>query len=248
MVIPESVPESIIAQTTFYLSGALPCPYLSGQVERKLFTHLDGDKAANAALNGLLTQAGFRRSHDVVYRPACPACQACIPVRVPVARFVPTRTQRRCERRNLSLRMTVEASVPTAEQFAVFQTYQQSRHAESDMAQMTEAAYRDMVSEGSSALQFLMLRDADHVLQGVLLTDRLPDGFSAIYSFFNPENPALGLGTFLVLQLIAAARAENLPYVYLGYWIEQSGKMAYKANFQPQERLTAQGWNLNVND
>lgn len=244
MLIPESVPESLIAQTTFYLSGSLPCPYLAGQVERKLFTHLDGDKVANAALNGLLTQAGFRRSHDVVYRPACPTCHACIPARVPVVRFVPTRTQRRCWQRNQSLRVTLEEPVPTAEQFALFQIYQQSRHAESDMAQMTEAAYRDMVREGSSALQFLMVRDADHVLQGVLLTDRLPDGFSAIYSFFNPANPALGLGTLLVLQLIAAARAENLPYVYLGYWIAQSDKMAYKANFQPQERLAEQGWTL----
>ncbi len=236
------IPDSIVQATAFYLSGLLPCPYLAGQVERKLFTRLHGDATEDGALNGLLTQAGFRRSHDVVYRPACPACQACVPVRVPVARFAPSRSQRRAHRRNQDLTATLEVPEPIAEHYVLFQRYQAARHAESDMVTMSEVAFRAMVSEGGATLQFLTLRNAAGDLQGVLLADRLPDGFSAVYSFYNPDDLTRGLGTFLVLQLIAAAQSLGLPHVYLGYWIAASPKMAYKALFQPQERLMESGW------
>lgn len=236
------IPEAIVQATTFYLSGLLPCPYLAGQMERKLFAKLSGDTAEDGALNGLLTQAGFRRSHDIVYRPACPACQACVPVRVPVARFTPRRSQQRTLRRNQDLTVALEAPEPTPAHFALFQRYQAARHAESDMVTMSEAAFRAMIAEGSATLQLLTLRDAAGALQGVLLADRLPDGFSAVYSFYNPDDLTRGLGTFLVLQLLAAAQSLGLPYVYLGYWIAASPKMAYKALFQPQEHLTPEGW------
>lgn len=236
------IPEAIVQATTFYLSGLLPCPYLAGQMERKLFAKLSGDVAEDGALNGMLTQAGFRRSHDVVYRPACPTCQACVPVRVPVARFAPSRSQRRARRRNQDFIATLETPEPTAAHYALFQRYQAARHAESDMVTMSEAAFCAMVKEGNATLQFLTLRDAAGALQGVLLADRLPDGFSAVYSFYSPDDLTRGLGTFLVLQLLAAAQALGLPYVYLGYWIAASPKMAYKALFQPQEHLTPEGW------
>lgn len=221
------LPEAIVQATTFYLSGLLPCPYLAGQMERKLFAKLDDTAGAAGVLNGLLTQAGFRRSHDIVYRPACPACQACVPVRVPVARFAPSRSQRRCLRRNGEYRVTLEAPKPTAAHYALFQRYQAARHATSDMVAMPEAAFQAMVQEGSATLQLLTLRDTAGQVQGVLLADRLADGFSAVYSFYNPDDLTRGLGTFLVLQLIEAARAQGLPYVYLGYWIAASPKMAY---------------------
>ncbi|MBP7252490.1 MAG: arginyltransferase [Alphaproteobacteria bacterium] len=236
------IPEAIDQATTFYLSGLLPCPYLAGQMERKLFAKLSGDAVVDGKLNGMLTQAGFRRSHDVVYRPACPACQACVPVRVPVAHFAPSRSQRRADRRNQDLAATLETPEPTAIYYALFQRYQAARHAESDMVTMSEAAFRAMISEGGATLQLLTLRDAAGALQGVLLADRLPDGFSAVYSFYNPDDLTRGLGTFLVLQLLAAAQSLGLPYVYLGYWIAASPKMAYKALFQPQEHLTPEGW------
>lgn len=236
------LPEAIVQATTFYLSGLLPCPYVAGQMERKLFAKLGDDMTEAGALNGLLTQAGFRRSHDIVYRPACPACQACVPVRVPVARFAPSRSQRRCLRRNKDFTVTLEPPAVTAEHYALFQRYQAVRHAASDMVTMSEAAFQAMMTEGNATLQLLTLRAATGSLQGVLMTDRLPDGFSAVYSFYNPDDLTRGLGTFLVLQLIEAARVEGLPYVYLGYWIAASPKMAYKALFQPQEKLTEQGW------
>lgn len=236
------LPEAIVQATTFYLSGLLPCPYVAGQMERKLFAKLGDDMTEAGALNGLLTQAGFRRSHDIVYRPACPACQACVPVRVPVARFAPSRSQRRCLRRNQDFTVTLESPAATAAHYALFQRYQAVRHAASDMVTMSEAAFQAMMTEGNATLQLLTLRAATGSLQGVLMTDRLPDGFSAVYSFYNPDDLTRGLGTFLVLQLIEAARVEGLPYVYLGYWIAASPKMAYKALFQPQEKLTEQGW------
>lgn len=236
------IPEQLIQETTFYLSGALPCPYLAGQMERKLFARMGEEKQTAAALNSLLTQAGFRRSHDVVYRPACPACQACVPVRVPVATFLPRRAQRRSAHRCRD--WTVQWLPPVAESahYALFQRYQQARHAESDMVLMDEAAYRTMLQEGSASLQLLALHDPAGALRGILLADRLADGFSAIYSFYDPADPRLSLGTVLVLRLLAEAAAAGLSYVYLGYWIAASRKMAYKANFCPQERLTAAGW------
>lgn len=236
------IPHSIVQETAFYLSGALPCPYLPGQTERKLFARLSGDAAANGMLNSILTQAGFRRSHDVLYRPACPSCQACVPVRVPAAAFAPGRTQQRIARRNADLAQALEPALATEEQFALFHAYQQARHAASDMARMPFEAYAAMVQDGGVGQQLLSLRDGAGALRGIMLVDRLADGFSAIYSFFDPAAPTRSLGTALVLRLIAQAAAEKLPYVYLGYWIAASRKMAYKAQFQPQERLTMEGW------
>ncbi len=236
------IPDQLIQETTFYLSGALPCPYLAGQMERKLFARMGEDKIAAVALNSLLTQTGFRRSHDVIYRPACPACSACVPVRIPVGGFVPDRTQRRLVRRCRD--WTTQWEPPDADNthYALFHRYQCARHAESDMVQMDAAAYRSMLLDGSASLQLLTLRDPVGALRGVLLADRLADGFSAIYSFYDPDAVGLSLGTLLVLRLIAEAAAAGLPHVYLGYWIAASRKMAYKANFRPQEHLTAAGW------
>lgn len=232
---------TLLEHTPFYYSAEQPCPYLPAHTERKLFTRLPDDPAQAVVLNGALTSAGFRRSHDVVYRPACAACQACVPVRVIVRDFAPSRSQARAWRRNQALRFASEATL-TDEFYDLFRRYQAARHDDSDMVQMTATEFTSMVTDGSAALELLALRDAAGRLQGVLLADALPDGFSAIYSFYEPEPAQRGLGTFLVLQLIALARQRALPYVYLGYWIAASRKMRYKALFQPQERLTATGW------
>ena len=237
------IPSGIGRTAQFYLSGPLPCPYLPGQVERKLFTRLTGATEHDADVNSALTRTGFRRSHDVVYRPACPSCQACVPVRVPSAQCAPGRTRRRIMRRNGDLRADLTAAAPDREQFALFLSYQQTRHGDSDMARMTYPDYCMMVQEGGAAAQLLTLRHTgDDTLCAVMLADRLQDGFSALYSFFAPANPQRSLGTQMVLNLIAAAAAENLPYVYLGYWIKTARKMAYKGQFMPQQRLGPHGW------
>lgn len=241
------IPSGLSRLAQFYLSGPLPCPYLPGQVERKLFTRITGVADRDAALNSALTRAGFRRSHDIVYRPACPSCQACVPVRVPTAEFAPGRTQRRIMRRNDDLVAQLVPAEPDDEQFELFLAYQRSRHADSDMARMSYVDYRAMIKEGQAATHLLTLRrKSDDALRAVMLTDQLSDGFSAIYCFFAAEDPARSLGTQTIISLIATARAENLPYVYLGYWINAARKMAYKAQFRPVQRLGPHGWEVVV--
>lgn len=224
----------------FFRSGPMPCPYLPGRVERKLFTRLIGPYAAE--VNSTLSRAGFRRSHDVVYRPVCPNCQACVPVRVPVDGFVPTRSQKRVARTNEDIRLIERPAYATAEQYRLFSGYQNSRHGESDMARMAMGDFAAMIDEGRADTCLLEARDAAGRLIACMLTDRLSDGFSAVYCFYDARQDQRSLGTFMILGLIERARQERLPYVYLGYWIEHSRKMAYKVRFRPLEALGRDGW------
>lgn len=224
----------------FFRSGPMPCPYLPGRIERKLFTRLSGPHAAE--VNSVLSRAGFRRSHDIVYRPVCPGCTACVPVRIPVADFTPRRTLKRILKANADLTMIEMPATPTAEQYRLFAAYQAARHGDSDMARMSLADYSAMVDEGRADTFLFELRDSAGRLLGVSLTDRLADGLSAVYSFFDPHEDRRSLGTFIILALVARARQEGRPYVYLGYWIANSRKMSYKSRFQPLEALGANGW------
>ncbi|MFV3076151.1 arginyltransferase [Niveispirillum fermenti] len=224
----------------FFRSGPMPCPYLLGRVERKLFTRLVGPQAAE--VNSALSRAGFRRSHDIVYRPVCPGCSACVPVRVPVGRFTPNRTHRRVLRANEDLSLDLVATPSNMEQFQLFAAYQDARHSDSDMNRMTPGDFASMVDEGRVNTFMAELRDADGILRGAMLVDRLDDGYSAVYSFYDPDFPQRSLGTHLILAMIERCRQERLPYLYLGYWIEGSRKMAYKARFQPLEALGRDGW------
>lgn len=224
----------------FFRSGPMPCPYLPGRVERKLFTRLNGPYAAE--VNSTLSRAGFRRSHDIVYRPVCPTCAACVPVRIVVAAFEPTRSQKRVLRANEDLRISQAPAMATTEQYRLFATYQTSRHGDSDMARMAMADFAAMVDEGRADTSLVEARDASGRLIACMLTDRLADGWSAVYSFYDAGQEKRSLGTYMILALIERARAEGLPYAYLGYWIAQSRKMAYKARFRPLEALGRDGW------
>lgn len=224
----------------FFRSGPMPCPYLPGRVERKLFTRLAGPYASE--VNSTLSRAGFRRSHDIVYRPVCPTCAACVPVRIPVADFTPTRSQRRVMRLNEDLRLDDSPAVATGEQYRLFAAYQASRHGDSDMARMAMADFTAMIDEGRADTGLGEARDLAGRLIACMLTDRLGDGYSAVYSFYDAALDRRSLGTFMILHLIERARSAGLPYVYLGYWIAQSRKMAYKARFRPLEALGRDGW------
>ncbi len=205
----------------FYTTAPLPCPYLAGRTERKIVTELSGADAE--ALHDRLSRAGFRRSHNIAYSPVCPGCQACIPIRIVAGAFEPDRTQ---------------------EQFALFHRYQKVRHADGDMAAMGFYDYRAMVEDtpiGTSVVEF---RDPADRLLGACLTDRLSDGLSAVYSFYDPAAEKRSLGTHAVLWLVDRARELGLPYVYLGYWVPESRKMAYKARFRPSEVLTGGVWRM----
>lgn len=224
----------------FFRSGPMPCPYVPGRIERKLFTRLSGPQAAE--VNASLSRAGFRRSHDIVYRPVCPGCSACIPVRIPVAKFTPGRGMRKIMARNQDFHTRLVPAGATAEQYQVFAAYQGARHADSDMSRMSLADFAAMVDEGRVNTHLLEIRDSGGRLRGGLLADRLDDGFSAVYSYYDPEDPRRSLGTWLILQAVEQCRRLGLPYLYLGYWIEGSRKMAYKARFQPLEALGRDGW------
>ena len=218
----------------------MPCPYLPGQIERKLFTRLAGPEAPD--VNSALTRAGFRRSHDVVSRPVCPTCAACVPVRIPVNRFAPNRTMRRLRRQNADLSATVLPPVATVEQYQLFVGYQRSRHGAGEMARMTFADYAAMVQDGSISAAAIEFRDRAGTLVGCILVDKVNDGFSAVYSFFKTVPSRPSLGTYLITALVDVARQDGLDFVYLGYWIHNSAKMAYKSRFRPIEALGRDGW------
>jgi leucyl-tRNA---protein transferase len=224
----------------FYRTAALPCPYIGGRLERKLITELAGHEAIT--FYNALSRAGFRRSHHLAYRPACAGCSACVPVRIPVAGFTPSRSLRRIRRANAGLAVRLAEPRATFEHYRLFLRYQRSRHADSDMASMTFGDFRAMIEDSPVMSRLVELRRADGTLFGACLVDLLDDGLSAVYSFFDPDERRRSLGTMLVLSLVDEAGRLGLPYAYLGYWIAESPKMAYKARFRPLEGLGPEGW------
>lgn len=234
----------------FFLTAPSPCPYLDGQFERKVFTHLVGEKARE--LNDLLTQGGFRRSQNIAYRPACETCRACVSVRILAGEFTPTRNMRRVLQRNDDLVGFVHDAEPSTEQYSLFRSYLDARHRRGGMSDMTVLDYAMMVEDthvDTTVVEYRR-RGPDTFITGkgegeliaVALTDRMGDGLSMVYSYYNPEMEDRSLGTFMILDHIARARAAGLPHVYLGYWVNGSRKMNYKVRFLPQEHLGPKGW------
>ena len=232
----------------FYVTAPQPCPYLSGRSERKLFTHLTHEKAP--ALVDNLLKGGFRRSQNIAYMPYCEGCQACVSVRVVVDDFKPGRSLRRVLETNHDLAVRRLEPTPTSEQYSLFRAYIDERHADGGMADMSVLDYAMMVEDSIIDTFMTEYRLAPPAAGGkarpplvaTALCDRLSDGISMVYSFYDPEAARRGLGTYMILDHIAHAKRLGLPYVYLGYWIKGSAKMSYKQRFQPQERLTSGGW------
>ena len=237
---PEARPLHFRAPRQFFTAGPVACPYLQGHAERKLIVELNG--AAAADFYDELSRAGFRRSQGFAYRPACPQCQACVPVRIAVNRFAHSRSTRRVRNANRALTGRLVAARATPEQYQLFTAYQRSRHRDSDMAAMSYADYRSMVEETPLRTVIAEFRDGEGTLVAASLIDRLDDGVSAVYSFFDAAAGKRSLGTWSILWLVEECRRQGLPYVYLGYWIAESDKMAYKARFPAVERLSAVGW------
>lgn len=227
-------------QLPFFLTAPTPCPYLEGRKERKIFTRVDSDQTAH--LNNILTHAGFRRSQSILYRPACELCSACKSARIPVSEFRASRTQRRVLKRNADLLRIARPAEAMPEQFALLSRYLNTRHGDGDMAGMDFFDFASMVEDGSEQTELVEYRDSTGQLIACVLVDRLLDGFSLVYSFFAPEWAKDSLGAFIILDHIERARAENLPFVYLGYWVQGSPKMDYKAQYKPLEVLDPEGW------
>ncbi|WP_095085760.1 arginyltransferase [Mesorhizobium sophorae] len=240
----------------FFLTAPSPCPYLDGQFERKVFTHLVGDKAAE--MNDLLTQGGFRRSQNIAYRPACETCRACVSVRILAQEFSASRNMKRVLQHNSDLVGHMHNAEPSTEQYSLFRSYLDARHRRGGMSDMTVLDYAMMVEDTHVDTKVIEYRrrGPDTFITGkgqgeliaVALTDKMADGLSMVYSYFNPDFEERSLGTFMILDHIARARAMGLPHVYLGYWVNGSRKMNYKMRFMPQEHLGPKGWERYTNE
>lgn len=237
------LPPGLDRSLRFYMTSPSPCPYLPGQRERKAFTNLaisDADSIHNT-----LSQSGFRRSQTIAYRPACPRCNACRSVRVVTPDHEPSRNDRRSLARNANLTRQPVHAQATREQYRLLKTYLKSRHDKGGMSEMSYRDYAAMV--GGSPVQSLMFEyregeAEDGRLVAVSITDVLRDGFSMVYTFFDPRLQRRGLGHFMILDHIRYAQDLGLPHVYLGYWIKGSPKMDYKRRYGPLEVLDGDQW------
>jgi arginine-tRNA-protein transferase len=222
--------------TQLFLTAAMPCPYLPGKQERKLFTHLTGRRAVG--LHQLLSDNGFRRSQNLIYRPACDGCNACQSVRIVAPEFEISARYRRVLKRNRDIGIEVVAPRATGEQYALFKRYLEARHAGGGMTQMSFVDYEYMVEDTpvqTVLVEYRLNSDPARPLVAMALTDVMPDGLSMVYSFFDPDLEDRGLGNLLILDHINQVRLAGLSYVYLGYWVKDSPKMAYKGRFRPLE-------------
>ncbi|MEI6548300.1 MAG: arginyltransferase [Burkholderiales bacterium] len=230
----------------FFVTSPMPCPYLPGKTERKVFSELKGPNANE--LNDALGRIGFRRSQTVAYRPSCIECSACISVRVVADQFLPSATQRKNLKRNSDLVVSACKPWSTPEQFELLQRYLAARHPGGGMATMDEMDFADMVEHTPVKSYVIEYREPGvdgkpGKLVGACLTDRQGDGLSMIYSFYEPDHVGRqGLGNFIILDHILHAARIRLPYVYLGYWVEGSARMQYKVRYRPLERLGREGW------
>ncbi len=224
----------------FYVTAPQPCPYLEGRMERKLFTSLQGEDAEQ--LNDSLSLQGFRRSQNVLYRPSCADCAACMSARIDVSRFRPSRTQRRVLKRNRGLSRRATSPWATEDQYDLFRRYLDARHGDGGMADMDMFEYAAMIEETPIRSRVIEYSDTQGNLIAVSLTDILSDGVSMVYSFYAPDMPQNSLGTFMILDHIRIAQEAGLPYVYLGYWVPGSPKMGYKSKFAGLEVYRDREW------
>jgi len=225
----------------FYITLPAPCPYLPGEMERKIFTPLDPLDGPH--LNDYLTHSGFRRSQNVIYRPACEACHACQSLRVKALNFKPGTSFKRTIKANEDLTLTVSEAYATREQFDLLKKYLSSRHQEGGMNDMDFERYELMVEDCASRTEIFEYRDKGGALIACCITDTLRDGLSMVYSFFDPSLSKRSLGNYMVLDHLRICKRAGFDHLYLGYWVKDSRKMSYKARFKPYETLGQNGWN-----
>ncbi|MDF0605354.1 arginyltransferase [Neisseriaceae bacterium TC5R-5] len=223
----------------FYATAPYACSYLAGKRARSQVAV--PTEAINSEVYSQLVRQGFRRSGFYIYRPYCDACQACLPLRIPVAAFRANRTQRKVMRRLSAMEISVQPLHFNAEHYALYCSYQRARHAEGGVAEDDQQQYAEFILKSKVDSRLVEFRLAGE-LKMLSLIDCLADGISAVYTFYDPQDQRSSLGVFNVLWQIELARQCDLPYLYLGYWIAECRKMSYKASYQPLQILQGGSW------
>ncbi len=226
-------------QAQFFLTPKHPCSYLNRNNAQTLF--FDPRQVITTEIYQHLTDQGFRRSGSHLYRPHCGGCNACIPTRVPVAQFKPRRSQQRVLKKNADLEVRIEEATFSRRHYHLYERYISLRHADGDMYPASEDQFRSFLLSPWSKSQFISIYRGQQLLS-VAVTDKQPNGLSAIYTFYEPQEEARSLGVFSILQQVQLCMDWGLPYLYLGYWVKDCAKMSYKTDYRPTELFVNNRW------
>lgn len=230
-------------QLQFYTTAPYGCSYLPNRIARSQVAV--PNELIDGAIYGALVRAGFRRSGVFTYRPFCDACNECLPVRIPVDRYVPNRSQRRAIAHHAGLSAIQRPLTFREEHYALYQRYQMTRHSGGGMDQDSRTQYASFLLQTHVDSRLIEFRDGiDGPLRMVSIIDVLSDGFSSVYTFYDPDVAGASFGIYGILWQIGQCKHLGLPYLHLGYWIEHSRKMAYKGSFRPLEGLVDGAWRL----
>ena len=229
-----------LSELRFFQTSSHTCGYLEDQQASNIF--VDPELSLDAGLYSVLSDYGFRRSGRHVYRPRCQSCNACIPIRVLAEEFIMSRSQRRCLKKNSDLIVTKVSNIDDDEYYELYERYINERHRDGEMFPPTREQYQGFLTSEWGMTTFFEARDAAGSLISVAVSDKLTNGYSAMYTFFAPEETQRSLGVFNILIQVLECQKINAPYLYLGYWIKHCDKMAYKTNYRPFELFVGNQW------
>ena len=233
--------EHLHNKIKFKKSLSFPCSYIFGRTEKRLYVNLNNSDNINFFVSNL-TQNGFRRSYDSMYIPICENCNACISSRIDVKDFKLSKSNKRILKLNKDLTLKKKLESHKTQRFKLFKEYCSVRHKESPMVNMTQNDFETFFYKSRNKTQIFDLVNSSNQLYGTIFVDILQDGFSAVYSFFNPYEKKRGLGKLLILKLVSSLKSDDKQYLYLGYWVKQSQSMNYKLYFNNVELFSDGKW------